>query len=928
MESTQSQQRVLSTGRVVFIVIAAAAPMAAMVGNVPIALSQGNGAGLPAAFVVAALVLLSFSVGYAEMSRRVVNTGAFYTYVSRALGKPPGVGAAYVALASYTSMAIGLLGGFSYFMQQVLDGLGIHVAWFVFAVIGLVIVGTLGYRSVDLSSKVLGVLMSLEFLVLLVFAVFVIARNGIHTFPVASFSHAQVFSGPIGIALIIAFTSFVGFESAALYGEETRDPEHSIPRATYIAVSTVGIFYVFITWVIVGAVGVDGVRDKAHADGGVFVLNLINSYGGEIVYDIAAVLLCTSVLASYSALHNAASRYLFALGREAIMPRIFANYHKEFFSPHIASIAITAVSTVVATTFALLHADPYRSFAAALIGMGTLGIVALQAIASLSVVVFFWRRKDRKLWNCVIAPMIGFLGLTSAFVLAATNYNTLTGSDNRIINLVPIVLVVLAVIGVLKGFSLRNNKPAVYARLASSRLRVRRVPLLADSSYATKYCIIGAGPAGLVTARAFMKEGIPFDWFERHSDVGGIWDMDNPGSPMYESAHFISSKYTSAFVGYPMPSEYPDYPTWEQIRDYIRSFARDFGLYDKVTLNTTVDSATAQPDGTWTVVINGSQPRTYAGVVIATGTNWHPSEPNIPGADTFAGTMSHSVNFRTGTEFDGKRVLIVGAGNSGVDIACDAARHADAAFLSVRRGYRFVPKHIFGLPTDALLAGIIDPPRGVSLAGDANKLIDTLVGDLTRLGLPQPDHDVLSSHPIMNTQVLYHMAHGDLVAKSDVARIHEKTVEFVDGTTEAIDHIVFATGYQYAVPFLNAPDLEWKNGRPQLYLRLFSREYDSLYFIGFAEFADAAYKRFEDMAHMIVMDIRLHATGELVEQWQLQKRSDDPDLSGGHDYIDSPRHTGYIDVETYREYLATLRDQYHWYDFDESAFDDLKLVKN
>ncbi|MEI6405031.1 MAG: amino acid permease [Actinomycetes bacterium] len=927
MESTQSQQRVLSTGRVVFIVIAAAAPMAAMVGNVPIALSQGNGAGLPAAFVVAALVLLCFSVGYAEMSRRVVNTGAFYTYVSRALGKPPGVGAAYVALASYASMAIGLLGGFSYFMQQVLDGLGIHVPWFVFAVIGLVIVGTLGYRSVDLSSKVLGVLMSLEFIVLLVFAFIVIGKQGVHAFPVASFSSTQVFSGPIGIALIIAFTSFVGFESAALYGEETRDPERSIPRATYIAVSTVGAFYIFITWVIVGAVGVDSVRQQAHSDGGVFVLNLINSYGGEIVYDIAAVLLCTSVLASYSALHNAASRYLFALGREAIMPRVFANYHKEFFSPHIASMAISAISAVVATIFAVLNADPYRSFAAALIGMGTLGIVALQALASLSVVVFFWGRKDRKLWNCIVAPIIGFVGLTSAFVLAATNYNTLTGSNSQIINLVPLVLVVLAVVGVVKGLNLRKNKPAIYARLASSQLRVRRTSLLSAAQYSTKYCIIGAGPSGLVTARAFLKEGVPFDWFERHSDVGGIWDMNNPGSPMYESAHFISSKYTSGFIGYPMPADYPDYPTWEQIRDYIRSFARAFGLYDRVTLNTGVQSATPNSDGTWSVVLETGATHTYAGVVIATGTNWHPNQAELPGSENFAGRISHSVNFRSGDEFIGKKVLIVGAGNSGVDIACDAARFADAAYLSVRRGYRFVPKHIFGLPTDALLAGVIDPPRGVSLAGDANKLIDTLVGDLTRLGLPKPDHDVLSSHPIMNTQVLYHMAHGDLVAKSDVARIHQNSVEFVDGTSEVIDHIVLATGYEYSVPFLQAPALTWKHGRPQLYLRLFAREYDNLYFIGFAEFADAAYKRFEDMAHMIVMDIRLHGTGELLDQWSQQRRTDDPDLSGGHDYIDSPRHTGYIDVETYREYLATLRDEYHWYDFDESSFENLKVLQ-
>lgn len=923
-DASQSGPRVLSTGRVVFIVIAAAAPMAAMVGNVPIALLQGNGAGLPAAFLIASLVLMCFSVGYAQMSRRVVNTGAFYTYVSRALGKAPGVGAAYVALVAYATMAIGLLGGFSYFMREVFAGLGIAVPWPVFAVIGLLIVGFLGYRSVDLSSKVLGVLMSLEFLVLLIFGGFVVGDKGAQAFPLASFSATQVFSGSIGIALMIAFTSFIGFESAALYGEETKDPEHSIPRATYIAVSTVGIFYVITTWFIVGAVGVDQVQQRAQADGGVLVLNLINEYGGEVLYDLAAVLLCTSVLASYSALHNAASRYLFALGREAIMPRVFANYHKEFFSPHIASLAISGVSVVFAGVFAITNADPYRVFAASLIGMGTLGIVALQALASLSVVVFFWRRRDRSWWSSFVAPLIGFIGLTAAFVLASVNYRTLTGSDNRIINLVPVLLIVVAIAGVAKGIHLKKHEPAIYAKLASSRLRVRKVAALPEATYVDKYCIVGAGPAGLVTARAFLHEGIPFDWFERHSDVGGLWDMENPGSPMYESAHFISSKYTSAFIGFPMPADYPDYPTWRQIRDYIRSFATAYGLYEHVQLNTEVQRATPDADGNWSVELANGKVNRYAGVVVATGTNWHPNIAQIPGASDFQGIIEHSVTYNHGSEFEGKRVLVVGAGNSGVDIACDAARNAQAAFLSVRRGYRYVPKHVFGIPTDALLSGVIDPPRGVSLSGDANKLIDTLVGDLTRYGLPAPDHNVLESHPIMNTQVLHHMAHGDLIAKPDVKCILADAVEFVDGTIEKIDHIVLATGYEYSVPFLDAPNLSWLNGRPQLYLRLFSREYDNLYFIGFAEFADAAYKRFEDMAHMIVMDARIRATGEMLQSWNSHKRDDQPDLSGGHSYIDSPRHTGYIEVETYREYLAHLRDQFHWYDFEETTFEDVR----
>jgi hypothetical protein len=281
--------------------------------------------------------------------------------------------------------------------------------------------------------------------------------------------------------------------------------------------------------------------------------------------------------------------------------------------------------------------------------------------------------------------------------------------------------------------------------------------------------------------------------------------------------------------------------------------------------------------------------------------------------------VRHSVDFHHGREFDGKRVLIVGAGNSGVDIACDAARHAEAAFLSVRRGYRFIPKHIFGLPTDAVLSGAIPPPRGVSLAGDANRLVDTLVGDLTRLGLPAPDHDVLQSHPIMNTQVLHHLAHGDLIAKPDLVRLDGDYAEFADGSREHVDEVVLATGYTYDVPFLADVELPWVDGRPDLYLRLFPRGVEGLAFVGFGEFADAAYKRFEDMAHLVVMDIRLRALND--QEWREWKLQDNPDLQGGRTYVDSPRHRAYIDVDTYKEYLAVLRDKFGWYDVTDADFE-------
>lgn len=916
-------RRTLSTQRIVFLVIAAAAPLAAMIGNVPLALVYGNGAGLPVAYLVAAIVLIAFSAGYAAMSRRVVNTGAFYTYISRALGKNIGVGAAYLALTSYTAMTCGLAGAFGYFMHELIkEAAGVSIPWFLLSLVGIAIVALLGYRSVDLSAKILGFLMIAEFAVLIVFEVIVIAQKGFDSFPLESFSMDAATSGPFGIAALIAFTSFIGFESAALYGEETKNPERSIPRATYIAVTSVGIFYVLTTWIIVGASGSKEIMAKAEADGGVFVLNLLNQYGGETLFSIAAVLLCTSVLAGYSALHNAASRYLFALGRESIAPRIFGEYHKDFFSPHIASLAISAVTSISAVAFAAGGADPYKVYAASLIAVGTLGIVALQAFASLSVVVFFWKRKDRTWWTGLVAPIIGFVGLMGAFFLAATHYNTLTGSKNTLINLVPILLLLVTVLGIFNGIRIKRNKPVIYAKLASTQLRSRKESDISAPQvhYTKRYCLVGAGPAGLVMARALLKEGIPFDWFERNGDVGGIWDMTNLDTPMYESCHFISSKYTSGFYGYPMSKELPDYPSGSQIFEYIRSFADTFDLKRRVTFGVGVVDAQPIENDQWRVTFTDGRIETYEGLINATGVTWHPNRPHIKGEESFMGEIIHSVKYRSPSEFANKRVLIVGAGNSGVDIASDAAIHAKQAYLSVRRGYRFIPKYIFGVPTDALISGKIAPPKGVSLNGDVTKLVDSLVGDLTRYGLPKPDHDLLASHPIMNTQVLHHLGHGDLIAKPDIEEITETGVRFKDGTHVELDLIVLATGYSYSVPYLEQSEDEWKDGRPQLYLRIMSRKHRNLYFIGYAEFADAAYKRFDEMAQMVVIDIRARTTGEHYDELLELRRSDNPDLAGGHKYIESPRHTNYIEVETYLNYLATLRDRFDWPEVDDSTY--------
>jgi cation diffusion facilitator CzcD-associated flavoprotein CzcO len=294
--------------------------------------------------------------------------------------------------------------------------------------------------------------------------------------------------------------------------------------------------------------------------------------------------------------------------------------------------------------------------------------------------------------------------------------------------------------------------------------------------------------------------------------------------------------------------------------------------------------------------------------------------PELAGRDRFRGEVRHSVTYRSADELRGRRVLVVGAGHSGVDIACDAARSAERAFLSVRRGYRFVPKHIFGIPTDVFITRGGVPPRGVVVPDDPSALVDALVGDLTRYGLPAPDHKLLESHPIMNTQVLHHLAHGDLVAKPDVREVREHSVVFVDGTEEEVDLVLLATGYDYPVPYVDPALFDWTDGRPDLYLNIAHRTLDGLYVLGFVELADAAYQRFDDMAQVVVMDAHAHRTGEHLAELRRLRRVDHPDLRGGHHYVDSPRHATYVDSATYQQYLAELRGRFGFADPDDSFY--------
>jgi amino acid transporter len=930
-ERDKKRRNTLSTPRIVFLVVAAAAPLAAMVGNLPLALSRGNGAGMPGAFLLATLTLVCFAVGYAQMSRRVVNTGAFYTYVAMGLGKPVGVGAAFVAMVAYVSMTIGMAGAVGYFISLIAQSLGFSVPWIPFAAAGVVITGVLGYRSIDLSSKLLGALMVAEIAVLAVFDGSVVFSRGLAAMPATSFAPTTVFAPGFAVALMFAYTSYIGFESAALYGEEAHEPAKSIPTATYASVALIGVFYLLTGWITVGAMGAEHARSIAAAQGGQMLFSLIGQYCGKAAADVAGALLCTSLLASYLAIHNAATRYIFALSREKLLPPALGRFNPVRYAPSNASLAASTITAACLATFALSGADPYHLVFPCLIGMATLGVIALQAFAAVAIIAYFRRQKGSDLWRTLVAPAIGAAGLILAVVLVTLNFRLLTQLDVAWINRLPYAYAVIFAGGATFAYWLKSRRPTTYAGLATSDLRAQAVRVAPrPRRYDGRACIVGAGPAGLVAARAFKLEGVPYDQFERHADVGGIWDIDNPGSSMYESAHFISSKYTSGFFGLPMPADFPDYPDHRQILSYVRGFTDAFDLRKAITFGDAVVRAEPIGEGArqgWDVTLRGGQTRRYQSLVCANGVTWHPNRPTYPGLDRFAGDVRHTVEHRSAETLKGRRVLVIGAGNSGVDIACDAARAADAAFLSVRRGYRFVPKHVFGTPTDVFLSGQVHPPKGVVLPDDPSKMIDALTGDLTRYGLPTPDHKALESHPIMNSQILHHLAHGDILAKPDVRAFTPTGAVFADGTEEAFDLVLLATGYEYRIPYLDEALFTWNAGHPELYLNLFHRGLAGLSVLGFIEFASAAYQRFDEMAQMLVMDANIRETGVGLEAWTRMKAEDRPNLRGSMTYVNSPRHANYVEVATYRRVLAEIRAQFGWFDPDPHTYDVLRAAK-
>lgn len=446
-----SPRRSLRSIDIFFMVVAAAAPLAAVVGNGALGTLLGNGPGMPGAYLIAGLVLILFALGFIKMSPHVKGGGAFYAYIRHGLGGRAGGAAAYVALLVYIVMVVGSVAGVGFFCNIfLLETFGVDVSWKLIAAVCLLITALVGYREITLGAKLLAVLLSLEVLILLVLIVAVFSPGSEATASAVSFAPSTVFAGNFGVAIMFAFVSFLGFESAAIYSEEAQDGPRTVSRALISAVLFIAVFYALAMWSVVSAFGPDNVADAAGENPGTLVYRAFAQYTPAIFVTIAEALMVTSALAATIALHNAAARYIFALSREGMLPAGFGKLHERLQSPHVASLTVTIITAVLVAAFALGNADPLMTVLSSTFGLAALGIALLQAVTSAAVMAFVSRQgsavgagaKDMAI------ALVATVCLIAIALLILLNYAVLTGELGAL-DYAPWLIPLAAILGAL-----------------------------------------------------------------------------------------------------------------------------------------------------------------------------------------------------------------------------------------------------------------------------------------------------------------------------------------------------------------------------------------------------------------------------------------------------------------------------------------------
>jgi amino acid transporter len=384
-----------------------------------------------------------------------------------------------IALLGYNAMQIGLYGLFGAAAAGFFSDIpGITIPWWVFVFLAMAIIAVLGYRQVDLSVKVLAILVSLEFLIVLILDAAILIQGGQGgTAPLNAtpFTWASFTTGSVAIALLFNFASFIGFEATTIYSEEAKDPSRTVPRATYLAVLTIGAFYTVTTYLMVEGQGADGLQDylaNLQPDPTAFLFALGATYIGGALTTVMSLLFISSVFAALLAFHNAVARYLYALGREGLVPAKLGRTHRRYLSPHTGSLSQSILALIVVLIFVITAQDPVLALFTWLTQLGTLAIIVLMALASFAVVAFFARHRDldTNVLRTAVAPILGGLAMTAVAIYAASQFGLLIGNPESPLRwILPALIVIAAIAGIVAAVSLRGRSPELYAQMGRHR---------------------------------------------------------------------------------------------------------------------------------------------------------------------------------------------------------------------------------------------------------------------------------------------------------------------------------------------------------------------------------------------------------------------------------------------------------------------------
>ncbi|MFC8430749.1 APC family permease [Streptomyces sp. NPDC057253] len=465
---------------VVFMAVATAAPITAMTGNVPFMVSAGNGIGAPASYVVAMVVLAIFSVGFTSMAKHITSTGAFYGFISYGLGRTAGLASGLLATFAYVVFEPALIGIFSSFATGTLkDQTGVDIPWWAFAALMLAVNATGTWFGVSVAEKLLVVLLATEVTVLAAMAVSVALHGGgPDGFSLDPVNPVNAFKGTsAGLGLFFAFWSWVGFESTAMYGEESRNPKKIIPKATMISVLGVGVFYVLVSWMAISGTGeADAVKVATDNPFGLF-FGPTERYVGHWAVDVMQWLMITGSLACGMAFHNCAARYMYALGREGVLPSLkntVGRTHPRHGSPHVAGLVQTVVTAVLLLAFWAAGKDPYTGTYVLLAILGTMAILIVQAVCSFAVLVYFRTHhpESRHWFRTLTAPLLGGVAMLGVVALLVSNMSAAAGSESGslVLKATPWLVAAVAALGIAYAQYLKRRSPERYLLLGRTVL--------------------------------------------------------------------------------------------------------------------------------------------------------------------------------------------------------------------------------------------------------------------------------------------------------------------------------------------------------------------------------------------------------------------------------------------------------------------------